>query len=101
MITYYEILSNGEIGQSTEDADIAKDLNLTLTTDKEIIYGYDGKRYIQGTEPTPPPPTYAELRMEAYPSFREQFDMLYWDKVNGTNLWQSTIAEIKARYPKV
>ena len=97
---YYEILSNGDIGQSTNDINVAKELNLTLTTDKEIIYGCDGKRYIQGTEPTQPEPSYAELRMEAYPSLREQLDMIYWDKVNSTNLWQEKITEIKAKFPK-
>ncbi len=43
---------------------------------------------------------YAQKRLEEYPSLGEQFDMIYWDKVNGTNLWQSKIAEIKAKYPK-
>lgn len=47
-----------------------------------------------------PNKSYAELRFEAYPSIAEQLDMIYWDKVNGTNLWQQKIAEIKARYPK-
>ena len=45
-------------------------------------------------------PTIADIRREAYPSVEEQLDMIYWDKVNGTNLWQTKIAEIKAKYPK-
>ena len=44
--------------------------------------------------------TYAEKRAIAYPSIPEQLDMIYWDKVNGTNLWQEKIAQIKAKYPK-
>ena len=44
--------------------------------------------------------TYAEKRAVAYPSIPDQLDMIYWDKVNGTNLWQEKIAEIKAKYPK-
>jgi len=48
----------------------------------------------------PPEPTYAELRAEAYPSIQEQLDMLYWDKVNGTNQWQQSITTVKASYPK-
>ena len=47
-----------------------------------------------------PEPTYAELRQQEYPPIEEQLDMLYWDKVNGTNLWQETITEIKEKYPK-
>ena len=46
------------------------------------------------------PPTYQELRAAAYPSFADQADMQYWDKVNGTNNWQTAIGTIKAKYPK-
>ncbi len=45
-------------------------------------------------------PTYRELRQNEYPSIGEQLDMIYWDKVNSTNLWQEKIAQIKAKYPK-
>lgn len=44
--------------------------------------------------------TYVEQRRAAYPAIEEQLDMLYWDKVKGTNIWQETIAEIKNTYPK-
>ena len=30
----------------------------------------------------------------------EQFDMIYWDQVNGTTLWRDWVAGIKAAYPK-
>lgn len=50
--------------------------------------------------PQAPEPTYAEKRAMEYPSIQDQLDMLYWDKVNGTNTWQEKIAEIKAKYPK-
>jgi len=40
-------------------------------------------------------------RIEAYPPIKEQLDMLYWDKVNGTNHWQTMITEIKEKYPKL
>ena len=43
---------------------------------------------------------YQRNRAEAYPSLQEQLDMQYWDKVNGTNNWETKIAEIKALYPK-
>lgn len=52
---YYELLSDGTIGRSTNDAEIAKEIGLTLETDREIVYGYDCKRYFKGEEPTPPP----------------------------------------------
>lgn len=51
---YYEHKADGTIGRSTEDSKIAKELGLTLTTDREIVYGYDGKRYFKGEEPPAP-----------------------------------------------
>ena len=45
-------------------------------------------------------PDYATLRSQEYPSREEQFDMMYWDKVNGTNIWEETIQAIKEKYPK-
>jgi hypothetical protein len=45
-------------------------------------------------------PSYAELRASEYPSREEQFDMMYWDKVNGTTLWEDTIQAVKDKYPK-
>lgn len=50
---------------------------------------------------TPQPElSYKELRLLKYPSIQEQLDMIYWDKINDTNLWQETIANIKSKYPK-
>lgn len=55
MTTYYKLLHDGTIGLSTNDAKWAQELGLDLTTDREIVYGYDGKRYFKGEEPAPPP----------------------------------------------
>ncbi len=52
------------------------------------------------TAPDPIKPSYAEQRRYSYPSIQDQLDMLYWDKVNGTNQWQQAITTIKATYPK-
>ena len=98
---FYEVLEDGTIGRSTNNTQIAQQLGLSLKTNKEIVYGYDGKRYFKGDEPTAPEPTYTQKRQAEYPALAEQFDRIYWDKVNGTNLWQSKIAQIKAKYPKV
>lgn len=43
---------------------------------------------------------YARDRATAYKSIEEQLDMLYWDKVNGTNLWKEHIDSVKADNPK-
>lgn len=44
---------------------------------------------------------YTEKRASEYPSISDQLDMLYWDKVNGTNNWQTAIQAIKEKYPKL
>jgi hypothetical protein len=45
-------------------------------------------------------PDYATLRQQEYPSREEQLDMMYWDKVNETTVWEDTIQAIKDKYPK-
>ena len=45
-------------------------------------------------------PSYDRLRQQEYPSRDEQLDMMYWDKVNGTTVWEDTIQAIKDKYPK-
>jgi signal transduction protein with GAF and PtsI domain len=39
-------------------------------------------------------------RRMAYPSIADQLDMLYWDKVNGTENWLNSIESVKSRFPK-
>jgi hypothetical protein len=43
---------------------------------------------------------YQRQRAGAYPSIQEQLDLLYWDKVNGTNNWEAAIEAVKTEYPK-
>ena len=66
---------------------------------QEIEATEEGRQF-QIVEFIEPERNYAEKRAIAYPSIPEQLDMIYWDKVNGTNLWQEKIAQIKAKYPK-
>ena len=39
-------------------------------------------------------------RLRKYPSIQDQLDMLYWDKVNNTNVWRDTIQAVKDQFPK-
>ena len=39
-------------------------------------------------------------RSKSYPAIAEQLDMIYWDGVNGTTLWDDHIAEVKEDNPK-
>ena len=101
MTTYYELLSDNSIGRSTNCFQIAQSLGLTLKTDKAIIYGCDGKRYFEGKQPALAEASYIQKRLAEYPIISDQLDMIYWDKINGTNLWQEKITEIKTKYPKI
>ncbi len=97
---FYELLEDGTIGRTTPSEKVAKSLGLTLQTDKDIVYGYDGKRYFKDQEPQKPENSYIEKRLAEYPPIPDQLDMMYWDKVNGTTIWQDTITFIKQKYPK-
>lgn len=42
-------------------------------------------------------PSYRELRLTEYPSFADQFDLLYH---GGYDAWRSAIQAVKDKYPK-
>lgn len=44
---------------------------------------------------------YLNERLREYPSIEEQFDMMYWDAVNGTTTWMDEITRIKNKFPKL
>lgn len=46
------------------------------------------------------PLKYIAARQAAYPTIPEQLDTIYWDKINGTNIWAESISAIKTKYPK-
>jgi len=43
---------------------------------------------------------YQRDRAKEYPPITEQLDMMYWDKVNGTDNFLKAIQAVKAKYPK-
>ena len=43
---------------------------------------------------------YQKERADAYPLIKDQLDMLYWDKKNGTTTWVEAIDKVKSDYPK-
>ena len=53
----------------------------------EVQADYDAKQYQRDRE-------------IAYPTWQEQNDMQYWDKVNGTTTWEDAIAKVKTDNPK-
>ena len=44
--------------------------------------------------------SYRSKRRAAFPTQEEQFDMQYWDSVNGTTTWKDAIAKVKSDNPK-
>ncbi len=73
---------------------------LVVDAPNDVECGYSYADGVFTAPETLPEPTYTELRAEAYPSITDQLDMIYWDKVNGTNQWQQAITTVKATYPK-
>ena len=47
--------------------------------------------------PAPPGPPYTELRAAEYPSFADQFDLIYH---GGVEAWKDVIQAVKDKYPK-
>ena len=58
-----------------------------LNKQKELQAEYEAKQYQRD-------------RQKQYPSIADQLDMLYWDKVNGTENWLNSIESVKNRFPK-
>lgn len=75
------------------------DMAVKANTSNKILCVDDNDQLILIDTPQPEL-SYKELRLLKYPSIQEQLDMIYWDKINDTNLWQETIANIKSKYPK-
>ena len=61
--------------------------NEIIAKQQELIAEYNAKQYQRN-------------RAKEYPSIQEQLDLQYWDKINGTDNWQSAINAVKAKYPK-
>ena len=52
---------------------------------EELKADYDSKEY---------------QRLREYPPIEEQLDMLYWDRMNGTERWIQAIKSVKDKHPK-
>ncbi len=40
------------------------------------------------------------MKIKEYPSWQDQMDMQYWDKINNTSTWQDAVQAVKDKYPK-
>lgn len=73
--------------------------NVELTDEEWQVACSKHMRVVNGAleEIPPTPPTYAELRAAEYPSFADQFDLLYH---GGYDAWKAAIDAVKTKYPK-
>lgn len=92
MIQYYNTFEDGSVNLSTPNPAVAISLGLELTTQEEIVYGYDGKRYLASQCPATP---IEILREPKYREIADAFD----DEINNTAHVTSSIDdfEIDAR----
>jgi len=63
----------------------------TVEEQRKILSDY--KAYIKSLE-------YRDLRKASYLPIPDQLDLMYWDKVNGTDSWKEHVESVKVRYPK-
>lgn len=96
---YTNKIENNKLGSYTDNPALALELGFDIVIEK-IQFGADGFVYIDGCAPQPQKTDYVQMRVAEYPDIAEQLDMIYWDKINGTNTWIDTIATIKEKYPK-
>ncbi len=94
------------INEKTKQCDVglgtdAEYYKLLGMVEMDVEEAYTGDWYLAGYAPNKPAPTYKEKRAAEYPPTSEQLDLIYWDKINGTDNWVEKISEIKAKYPKV
>lgn len=73
---------------------IWKDENQTKPTEEEV------NAKIQELQQAYNNKQYQRDRANAYESIEEQLDMMYWDKINGTNNWETMVTTVKNLYPK-
>ena len=96
------IISNGNvIATHSDDQPISQ----SMYPGCEIV-SYSGVISLS-SDATPDPRTdsqkskaYRDKRKMAYMDIGDQLDMMYWDMVNGTKVWQYYVSGIKEKYPK-
>ena len=58
-----------------------------LAKQAELQADYDAKKYQRDRE-------------KEYPTWQDQLDMQYWDKINNTSTWQDAVQAVKDAHPK-
>lgn len=87
----------------------------SLNPNAQFTYSEDGIEWAEGTDAIPQETLdaklaefeaeyaasgYAIARRDAYPSIKDQLDMMFHDQVNGTTTWKDAIQAVKDANPK-
>lgn len=73
MTTYY-MKQNDEIVKSTPFERVASQWEFYEITEENIVYGYDGKLYIESECPVPPAPTKEEQSEKRASAYQQEVD---------------------------
>ena len=112
MTTYYK-RENNIIIKSSPFEKVAKLWGSYEVTEENIVYGYDGKLYLQSECPEKPEPTQEEQRAKRQQAFEKEADPLKYDyeencarygyesaeALASKQLWLDKKDEIRIRYP--
>ena len=95
-MTKFWVNDSGKLIKATDDS---QDLSVSLT--EVPIPPESGKQIWDGNAWTDPDNVLVlSKRRREYPSIGDQLDMIYWDKVNGTENWSVSIDKVKTDNPK-
>jgi hypothetical protein len=108
---YAKQISTGKIIESQSGGNPDNPLHLSTLVDNavglgmsesDIEVGYADDEVVAGwlVEQTEQAKTYSDRRATAYASLPDQLDMLFWDKMNGTEIWKNNIIKIKEKFLK-
>lgn len=95
MTTYYQ-KQNNEIIKSTPFEKVAKTWGSYETTEENIVYGYDGKLYLESECPEPPAPTEEEQRQKREAAYTTEVDPItsHIQRLRDKEQTEEVIAEI-------
>tara|TARA_R110002096_G_scaffold88808_2_gene202743 strand:- start:884 stop:1123 length:240 start_codon:yes stop_codon:yes gene_type:complete len=75
---------------------VVNGVHIDLTTEEEKEFLEESERNLKAAKKI----VYKIKRKNEYPLLHDQLDMIYHDKMDGTNLWVELISGVKAKYPK-
>ena len=99
MTIYYKKNDKGNISEYTTSKDIADSLGYEFETSEKILRSNNGKLYLE-KDFVDEEPTDEQKRAAEMPTTEEQLKMMYFDRVNKTDVWFETLQAIYKKYPE-